>query len=70
MEFLLNDYKVWVIVIGSVLLIFDAVLTLIALWKSARLKQLAWFICLGIFNTCGILPIIYLLLHRQKIDKS
>ena len=29
------------------------------MWKSARNNQLAWFICLAIFNTVGILPIIY-----------
>jgi membrane protease YdiL (CAAX protease family) len=37
-----------------------------ALWKSARRNQLGWFICLIIFNTAGILPIIYLLIYRDK----
>jgi hypothetical protein len=27
---------------------------------------LAWFICIAIFNTVGILPIIYLLIHRKE----
>jgi len=66
MENFFNDHKLWIIVFASFLLVFDAVLTLIALWRSARLKQMAWFICLGIFNTCGILPIIYLLKNRHK----
>ena len=43
------------------LAIWDGVWKLIALWKSARHNQLAWFICLAIFNTTGILPIIYIL---------
>ncbi len=48
------------------LVIIDAVLRLIALWKSARRNQLIWFICLGIINSLGILPAIYLILYRKK----
>ena len=36
------------------LVIWDGVWKLIALWKSARHNQLAWFICVAIFNTAGI----------------
>ena len=42
------------------LAIWDGVWKCIGMWKSARNKQLAWFICIVIFNTIGILPIIYL----------
>ena len=45
--------------------IWDAVWKLIALWKSARNNQLAWFICLAIFNTAGILPILYITLFQK-----
>lgn len=38
----------------------------IAMWKSARNNQLAWFICLLIFNTAGILPILYILCFQKK----
>ena len=31
------------------------------MWRSARNNQLAWFVCIVVFNTMGILPIIYLL---------
>ncbi len=41
--------------------LWDGVWKVIAMWKSARNNQLAWFICIAIFNTVGILPIIYLL---------
>ena len=41
-----------------------------ALWKSARNKHLTWFICILIFNTAGILPIIYLLIHRESKTKK
>ena len=48
-----------------VLVIWDAVWKLIALWKSARNSQLAWFICLAIFNTAGILPILYITVFQK-----
>jgi len=48
------------------LAIWDAVWKLIALWKSARNDQLAWFICLAIINTIGILPIVYILFFQNK----
>jgi hypothetical protein len=46
--------------------IWDGVWKLIAMWKSARNGQRAWYICLAIFNTAGILPILYLLLFQKK----
>jgi hypothetical protein len=47
--------------------IWDGVWKLIALWKSARHDQLAWFICLAIFNTVGILPICYILFFQKPM---
>jgi len=49
------------IVVIILVAIWDLVWKLIAMWKSARHHQLAWFICLAIFNTAGILPILYIL---------
>lgn len=51
-----------IIVIG----IWDAVWKAIGMWKSARNNQLAWFIVILIFNTAGILPIIYLYWFQSK----
>ena len=50
----------------AMLVIWDGVWKLIALWKSARHGQLAWFICLAFFSTAGILPILYLWLFQKK----
>jgi hypothetical protein len=47
------------------LAIWDGVWKLIAMWKSARNSQLACFVCLAIFNTIGILPILYILLFQK-----
>ncbi len=46
--------------------IWDGVWKLIALWKSARNNQLAWYVCLAIFNTAGILPILYILCFQKS----
>ncbi len=45
--------------------IIDLVLRGMALWRSARAGQSAWFVGLLVFNTVGILPAIYLLMHRK-----
>lgn len=63
----LTSLPIWVIVLLVVLALFDAVMKVIALWRSARNNHLVWFIFLAIFNTIGILPIVYLVLHRKKI---
>ncbi len=42
----------------------------VALWKSGNKKQLVRFICLFIFNTAGILPIIYLAFFQKKEIKE
>jgi len=38
----------------------------IALWYSARNKQLAWYIAILIVNTVGILEIVYLIFFKKK----
>ena len=59
-------YLIQVIII---LVIWDLVWKFIALWKSARNKHLVWFICIAVFNTVGILPIIYILMHGKKTSE-
>lgn len=36
------------------------------LYLSASKKQVAWFVCLFVFNTLGILPLIYILIQKTK----
>lgn len=38
----------------------------IALYKCAQKGKIGRFVCILIFNTCGILPIIYLLIDSVK----
>lgn len=49
-----------------VLVVWDLAWKAVAMWKSARRGQLAWFVCIAVFNTVGILPIIYLFLNRNS----
>ncbi len=43
---------------------------LLALWKAARKGSIPWFVILAIFNTVGVLPILYIFvfshLHQVK----
>ena len=57
---------VWFYVLMSLLIVWDVAWKAVAMWKAARNNHLAWFVCIVIFNTVGILPIIYLLLDGKK----
>jgi predicted permease len=48
-----------------VLAIWETIWKFIAMWKSARHNQIAWFVCIAIFNTIGILPIVYILFFQK-----
>jgi uncharacterized membrane protein len=48
------------------LIIWEGIWKLIAMWKAAQNKQLGWFISLAVFNTLAILPFIYLLFFKKK----
>jgi hypothetical protein len=61
----LHPWLAFLIVLIVILAIWDGVWKLVALWKSARNDQLAWFVCLAIFNTAGIMPIMYLWLFQK-----
>ena len=56
----------WFIPLIIILALWDGVWKLIALWKAARNKHLAWFICIALINTVGILPIIYILINKNR----
>ena len=53
----------------SLLIFWSIIWKGIALWHSARNKQLIWYIVLLIVNTLGILEIIYLSFFRKKHEK-
>ena len=70
MSSLSTDLSVGMMILFSIIVIWDAVWKAIGMWKSARNNQLAWFICILIFNTAGILPIIYIAWFQKKAKKK
>ncbi len=48
------------------LIIWELIWKGIGVWKSARNNQLIWFIVIIVFNTLGILPIIYIQFFQKK----
>ena len=56
----------WLVPLLIILAIWDGVWKLIAMWKAGRNNDMAWFICIALINTIGILPIVYILLQRKK----
>ncbi len=50
--------------------IWSAVWKLLALWKSARKGSVIWFIVLAVFNTAGILPILYIFVFSKMSDSK
>jgi len=50
--------------------IWDGIWKLIALWKSAKNSELAWFIILALINSAGILPILYIYIFSKEKRKK
>jgi len=59
-------HNTWFIMLIIIVGLWSGIWKLIGLWRSARNNELAWFICIAIFNTIGILPIIYIVLDKKK----
>jgi len=49
--------------------IIDILFKVKAMWRAARLSDKSWFICLFLFNTAGILPIIYLRKNKDRYNQ-
>lgn len=62
----LEQISASIIALIVILGIWEAVWKGIALWKCGRNNQLVWYIFILVFNTAGILPIVYLLFFRKK----
>lgn len=66
----LPETYAWLLPVLIILIIWEATWKLIALWKAGRNNHLAWFICIAIINTVGVLPIVYILMHGNKRAKK
>lgn len=68
MEQLIRE-NFWFIYVFTIIALWDTVWKMLALWRAARNKQAAWYVCIAVLNTAGFLPIIYLLWFRKKQQK-
>ncbi len=48
------------------LIAWSAVWKAIAMWFAGKHQQKVWFICIAIFNTLGILPILYIFFFQKE----
>ena len=67
-EYSFHFWPFWpaVITFFGFFFLLDLCLRAVALWRAARANHLAWFIALLIFNTVGVLPLIYLLFFAEE----
>lgn len=66
-----NHLPAWLGLLVPLLLmltVWDGVWKAIGMWKGARNNQVTWFVCIAIFNTVGVLPILYLAFFQH--DKN
>ena len=54
------------VILCFVLTILDLALRCIAAYKAWTRRQVARFVCIFLLNTCGILPIIYLIVNKEN----
>ena len=62
----ISSIEPWLAILCICLAIWDLVRKAIALYRAWERSQIVRFIFIFIFNTCGILPIIYLLLNKKQ----
>jgi len=60
----------WLIPLIIFCALWDTIWKLTGMWKAGRNNDLPWFLCIAIFNTLGILPIIYILLNKKKSESK
>jgi predicted permease len=49
----------------AALIIWELIWKLVALWKAGRNRQLGWFIAMTVFNTLGILEMVYIYFFQK-----
>ncbi len=64
------EHIIGYLIIIFIIAIWSGIWKIIALWKSARNSQKGWFITIAIFNTLGILPILYIWKFQKPKQKQ
>lgn len=58
----------WLIVL--ILGLWDLVWKCLGMWRAAQRRETIWFIAIFLFNTLGILPILYLYVFSKPQPKA
>ena len=61
---------IWLVPLIIILAIWEGVWKLIAMWKAGRNNDMAWFICIALINSIGILPIVYIIMQKKKKETN
>ncbi len=64
------EWSAWALVLIAMVSIWDLVWKLLAMWKAAIKKSPIWFVVLMIFNTAGILPILYIYVFSKMKQRK
>ena len=56
----------WLVGVILIIILWTIIWKGLGLWYAAKNKQKGWFVVLLVFNTLGILPLVYLLWNRPK----
>lgn len=60
-----SSFPTYLIAVFAILAIWDLAWKGMGMWRAAQRGHKAWFVVILIFNTLGILPIIYLALNKK-----
>ena len=59
--------SIWLFI---VILIWSGIWKLLGLWRAAKENSVVWFVVIGITNTLGILPILYIYVFSKMAKKK
>tara|TARA_Y100000310_G_C20229703_1_gene599638 strand:- start:139 stop:558 length:420 start_codon:yes stop_codon:yes gene_type:complete len=62
----LYQNPLWLVSVILIIILWTIIWKGLGLWFAAKNKQKGWFVVLLVFNTFGVLPLIYLLWNRPK----
>ncbi|MBI4116289.1 hypothetical protein HY449_00930 [Candidatus Pacearchaeota archaeon] len=65
-RFWLESFGIGIITLLVAIAIWDLVWKFLGMWKAAKRNSPIWFVAIGIFNTIGILPILYLYVFSRE----
>jgi len=66
----LDQLPAWYSVVIWLVLLWSLPWKAIALWKAAKNNHTAWFIVLMVFNTIGVLEILYIYIFSKKVKND